>query len=254
MNHPLTIPHAEPFFFKGGPIGCLLIHGFTGTPNEMRWMGEYLASQGFTVLAPRLFAHGTQPDDMLRARWWDWLASVEDGLHLLKSCTDQQVTMGLSMGAVLSLMAAARYPIAGAVSISCPFTLGDDPRLPLVKYIYPLMPRHGKGEPDWQGTDGAEGHIDYPYYPTRAIAELNDLLAQMRKDLPAITKPVLLVHSRKDRGIPLSNLESIRSALTSPAVSTLVVENSGHVIPREPDRQQVFEAAAAFARQAAAKA
>jgi hypothetical protein len=54
-NHPST----EPFYFPGNEIGCLLIHGFTGTPKEMRWMGEYLARQGYSVLGVRLAGHAT---------------------------------------------------------------------------------------------------------------------------------------------------------------------------------------------------
>ena len=45
----MIIPTAEPFFFPGNRIGCLLVHGFTGAPKEMRWMGEYLNQQGYTV-------------------------------------------------------------------------------------------------------------------------------------------------------------------------------------------------------------
>jgi carboxylesterase len=51
---PFIIPSAEPFYFPGGKTGCLLVHGFTGSPKEMRWMGEYLAGQGYTVLGVRL--------------------------------------------------------------------------------------------------------------------------------------------------------------------------------------------------------
>ena len=72
----LLIPTAEPFLFPRGPVGVLLIHGFTGTPKEMRWMGEYLANQGFTTLGIRLVGHATDPQDMLRVRWRDWASDV----------------------------------------------------------------------------------------------------------------------------------------------------------------------------------
>ena len=36
----------NPFFFEGGEVGCLLVHGFSGSPPEMRPMGEYLAGKG----------------------------------------------------------------------------------------------------------------------------------------------------------------------------------------------------------------
>ncbi|HID86186.1 MAG TPA: carboxylesterase, partial [Anaerolineae bacterium] len=35
----------NPFFFEGGPTGCLLVHGFSGSPPEMRPMGEFLAGK-----------------------------------------------------------------------------------------------------------------------------------------------------------------------------------------------------------------
>ncbi len=76
-------PTAEPFFFPGkgekARIGCLVTHGFTGAPKEMRWMGEYLNRQGYTVCGIRLAGHATRLKDMVRSRWQDWLLSVEDG-------------------------------------------------------------------------------------------------------------------------------------------------------------------------------
>ncbi len=72
----------------------------------MRWLGEYLNQQGYTVCGMRLAGHATRLTDMVRARWRDWLLSVEDGYNLLRSCTDQVFLLGLSMGGVLSLTAA----------------------------------------------------------------------------------------------------------------------------------------------------
>ena len=109
---PQIIRTAEPFFFPGegknARIGCLVTHGFTGAPKEMRWLGEYLHRQGYTVCGVRLAGHATRPADMVRSRWQDWLLSLEDGYALLRSCTEQVCLLGLSMGGVLSLAAAAR--------------------------------------------------------------------------------------------------------------------------------------------------
>jgi len=54
----------NPFFFEGGEVGCLLVHGFSGSPPEMQPMGDYLAGKGLTVLGVRLAGHGTSPEDM----------------------------------------------------------------------------------------------------------------------------------------------------------------------------------------------
>ncbi len=129
MSYPRLIPSAEPFFFPGRPTGCLLVHGFTGAPKEMRWLGEYLAGQGHTVLGVRLSAHATQPEDMIRSRWWDWVASVEDGWAMLSGCTERIFVIGLSMGGILALLSASYQPVAGVVAMAVPHHLPQDPRL-----------------------------------------------------------------------------------------------------------------------------
>ena len=175
MDNAYTMKTAEPFFIPGGEIGCLLVHGYTGTPKEMRLLGDSLAQEKYTVLAPRLFGHATNPENMNRARWWDWIASVEDGLNLLKGCTNQQIVMGLSMGGVLSMIAAARYPVKGVVSFSTPGSMPEDSRLkflPLLKNVYPRAP---KGKSDWHDLETAKDHMDYPYYPTQSILQLKHL-------------------------------------------------------------------------------
>jgi carboxylesterase len=248
MSDTLTIPTAEPFFYSGGETGTLLIHGFTGTPKEMRWMGEYLAGKGYSVLGVRLFGHATRPEDMLRARLEDWLASVEDGLNLLKTSTKRQFVMGLSMGGILALIAGARYPLSGVVAMSTPFNLPADPRLPLLPILSLLQPRVGKGASDWHNPQAALDHVDYPYYPTRAILTLQKLIGVMHTSLPGVKAPVLLMQSHQDHGIPAESMESIFNLLGSADKQMLWLENSGHVITREPEREVVFSAAESFMR------
>ena len=243
----MIIPTAEPFFFPGGRTGCLLIHGFTGAPKEMRTMGEALHQRGYTVLGVRLAGHATRPEDMLRTRWEDWLLSVEDGLHLLGGAADRIFVCGLSMGGVLALMAAARFSIAGVVAMSTPYKLPPNPMmrfLPVLKRVKPKISKGGKG--DWVDPASAEGHVDYPYYPSQSILELNRLLAEMRANLPAVSVPALLIHSRDDGGIPFTNMEKIYLALGSRRKEMLAIEQSGHVIVRDQQREQVFEAVDRF--------
>ena len=45
----------DPFYLEGSRrIGILLVHGFTGSPSEMRLLGEYLNQKQYTVYAPLL--------------------------------------------------------------------------------------------------------------------------------------------------------------------------------------------------------
>jgi carboxylesterase len=238
----MIIPTAEPFFFPGNRIGCLLVHGFTGAPKEMRWMGEYLGNLGYSVLGVRLAGHATRPEAMRRMNWEDWADSVEDGYFTLKEMVDHIFIIGLSMGGVLSLRFAAHHPISGVVALSTPYELPDDPRLPFVSVISLVVPWMKQGPPDWHNPEAAKDHVCYPYYPTRAVIQLRDLLSEMRASLPQVTVPALLIYSRQDKGVLPPNAEKIYAALGSQQKNLIWVENSGHVIPREPDRFIAFKA------------
>lgn len=247
------ISSAEPFLLPGGRTGCLLIHGFTGTPKEMRWMGDYLKDRGYTCLGIRLGGHATDPEDMIRSHYTDWIASVEDGYHLLCGMTDSIYFVGLSMGGILSLLMSTRLTVAGVVAMSTLYKLPDDPRLRHIEWISkfaPYMPK-GDGPPDagWFDKPAWKEHVSYPQNPVRSIGELNKLLGEMRAALPKIRVPVLLIHSGDDHYVLPENLDLIYSDLdASLDKEKLLVNGSGHVVTRDAARPQVFEAVLSFLR------
>ncbi len=252
----MIIPTAEPFYFPGNKTGCLLVHGFTGAPKEMRWMGEYLAEEGFSVLGVRLAGHATNPEEMIRTRYVDWIHSVEDGYHLLSGATDRIVLIGLSMGGVLSLLMSTKLDVVGVIAMSAIYELGD----PRVKYTKSLsrfvkyMPKTNQVPgATWFDQESWKDHISYPKNPVRSIAEILPLLAEMRAALPKIDVPTLLVHSHNDTYIPPDSMEKIYNALGTTDKEMMWVTESGHVIPREPAKAEVFPKAAEFIRRVEAK-
>jgi carboxylesterase len=252
------IPTAEPFFFPGkganAKIGCLVTHGFTGAPKEMRWLGEYLNEQGYTVCGIRLNGHATKPEDMIRSRYTDWLLSVEDGYNLLRSCTDQIFLLGLSMGGVLSLTMASRVPVRGVVAMSTPFKMPMDMPMPAIKLLSSFVPFLTKSKnPDdgWFDKEAFRQHVAYPKNPVRSGAELKLLFAEMHTALPKISVPVLLIHSRDDDYVIRDSMEKIHTALGSTDKQMLWVEGGGHNITEEPTREMVFKAAADFIKRVA---
>jgi len=262
------IPTAEPFFFPGkganARTGCLVTHGFTGTPKEMRWLGEYLNRQGYTVCGIRLNGHATKPEDMVRSRWQDWLLSVEDGYNLLRSCTDQVFLLGLSMGGVLSLTFASRFQagpenpgrnVRGVVAMSTPYDL---PRLPLpiwaIRFLGLFKPYLSKGKvpgSGWFDPSAYQQHVAYPMHPVRSGMELKNLFDEMHAALPKVHVPVLLMHSRDDDYVVRDSMEKIHAALGSTDKNMLWVEGGGHVVTEEPTRETVFKAAADFIKRVA---
>jgi carboxylesterase len=244
----------EPFFFPGGDTGCLLIHGFTGTPKEMLGLGEHLAAQGYTVLGPRLFGHSTILKDMVRARYTDWVASTLDGYYLIRGACTKVVIMGLSLGGALAFYLGAHYPVAGVVAMSTPYVVPH----PLMKLLRPFLPLinlfwrfAAKGPSDWRDPEAAKDHVDYERYPIRGAVEVDTLLAKMRLGLPKITAPVLLMYSRGDATVDEKHAQAIQDDLKSSEVELMWFENSGHVITRDAEREAVFAAATEFVRRVA---
>jgi carboxylesterase len=244
----MLVKNAEPFFFQGDRTGCLLIHGFTGAPTEMRPLGEYLAGFGHTVMGIRLAGHGTEITDMNRMRWKDWSASVLDGWHLLQSCTDRIFLIGLSMGGVLAFYHASFLPAAGVVGLSTPYKIRSDPRKAFLPYISWFLPYVEKGESDWQDPDAPESHFSYARYPTKAIVQLIQLTEAHQKALPEVTMPALMMHARKDSGVPLENLDLIYNAISTSEKDKkkVILEKSGHVVTLDLDKDLVFQTVQAF--------
>lgn len=247
------IPTAEPFFWLGNRSkpACLLIHGFTGTPKEMRWLGDHLHEQGYTCLGVRLAGHATDPEEMVRSNWTDWIASVEDAYSLLRGVSDSILLIGLSMGGVLSLLMSTRLEVAGVVAMSTPYKLPDDPRLRHIEWISKIvayMPKSNE-EPgaSWFDKEAWRDHVSYPQNPVRSIGELNKLLGEMRAKLSRVRVPVLLMHSKDDRYVSPENMEMIFADLKNASdKAKLYVTGSGHVVTRDAARGQVFESVLEF--------
>jgi carboxylesterase len=185
---------------------------------------------------------------MIRARWHDWLASVEDGWHLLSGCCDRIFVVGLSMGGILSLLFSARYPVAGVAALAAPHHLPNDPRLRFIKLISLFKPFFAKGEPEWFDQEALAEHISYDSDPTRSYAEVRDLIKEMQATLPAVRAPTLLVFSKNDPTVLAEDghMQAIYDALGSEKKERLWIEGSGHVITRDAQRQRVFQAVADF--------
>jgi carboxylesterase len=245
---------AEPFFFPGSRTGCLLIHGLTSTPQEMRGLGEFLSTKGMTVLGMQLPGHGTHPSDLRQLAWTEWYAEAEAQLAVLADHCDELVSIGLSLGGALALLLAAHGRVEGTLAMSTPFRIPPFPALfaldsfiGLLRHVARVIPFIPKPPPlDYRDTQAARDHQAYRVYPLNAVAEASDLLAEMRQELQNISVPVLLLHAPKDRGVPASNAQKILEQLGTNEKRLDWIENSGHVMTLEPSRRTVYRLAGEF--------
>ena len=249
MSDSMLIPGAEPYLLPGNRTGVILIHGFTGAPFEMRELGEHLNQQGYTVLGVRLAAHGTKVEDMNRAHWQDWLASVEDAWHLLQNITDRIYVGGLSMGGVLSLLFSAHFPAAGTMALAAPYAMPKGPKTKFIKPISWIIHIAPKGEEsDWFDKESEAIHICYDTDPVKGALQLQEMLEVMRNELPNLASPLLLIYSKDDQTVKFEegHIDMVYQAAGSAIKEKMLLEGSGHVLTRDAKRQEVFAACSDF--------
>ncbi|MGP8160953.1 MAG: alpha/beta hydrolase [Candidatus Dormibacteria bacterium] len=224
-----------------GRRGALLLHGFAGTPPELRQLGEELANAGWRCHGPLLAGHGTTPEDLARTRWEDWAASAEEALAALRSECDEVVVAGQSGGGSLALHLAAHHPAIRAVAcLATPVWLaGWRPRLlPVAKHV--VRWDRPRGDVDLYRMEGIEELWSYGRRSTGSIHELARLLAHVRDELVSVRAPVLICHGERDRVIDPANAAEIeRRLLCSGAVERHMLPRSGHGISVDIDREQV---------------
>lgn len=246
-------PHLDPssFDLPGGPLGVLLIHGYTGSPPEMRLLGEYLHSRGMTVSAPLLPGHGTSVDDMNRSRWRDWTRCVEQALADLRSRCELVFVGGLSMGTLLTLYLAEQHADLPGAMLYSPALKVAERRLalaPLAKYFVRSLPKGANADQDLTSPTAAQHLWSYEENPIAAAAELLALRRQVQRRLQAVACPLLIVHSTLDPAIRPDSAQAVYDGVSTPAAHKmlLTLHNSGHVLLVDSEWEFVAEQTARF--------
>jgi carboxylesterase len=229
-------------FYKNGPVGCLLIHGFTGSPNELLELGEFLASKKLTVYIPTLPGHGTHSGDLFNYTWRDWVDAVKTAYHELKAICEEVFVCGLSMGGALALHLAAHEPsVKGVVTLSAAIQFPGWKKLAVNGLKRVIKFRHKKNGEDVRDTSTRPRLGSYRRYPYFAVDQLFELLEHVRGDLPEVTQPILIIHSRKDNTIPFSNSEKIYRLVGSTDKRKVDLQESYHIISVDVEKERVRE-------------
>jgi len=239
-----VINGAETFLYKGNDVGILLSHGFVGTPQSVQFIGERLAENGYTVLAPRLPGHGTHYHDLESCTYDDWFAALESGYHYLAQECSTVFVLGQSMGGTLTLNLAHKYPeIRGIVTVNVALTL------PAFEYLKDSQgPQYlPEGEPDIKAKGVYE--ITYDQTPLKAIHQLQALMASTPRLLPDITTPILCVKSSVDHVVPPENTAFIYKKVSSKVKDLITLENSYHVASMDNDKELIVEKVVNFVQQ-----
>lgn len=243
-----VIEGAEEFFFKGSEVGVLISHGFLGTPQSVRYIGEQFARLGYSVLAPRLKGHGTHYKDMEACSYQDWFSSLEKAYLQLKQHCSHIFVIGQSMGGTLSLRLAHRHKeIKGLILINTAL------EVPAYEYLKDQVePRYlNESEPDIHAKDVHE--ITYSKVPLKAVHELQKVMENTLSILPEIENPVLGVRSSVDHVVPPENTDYILQTVHATIKERVILPNSYHVASMDFDKDQIVKSGHQFIQQLVAK-
>jgi carboxylesterase len=240
MESKLTIHNfhleGEPFLWEGGPIGVLLAHGYTATTAEVRLLARHLCEQGYTVAGPLLPGHGTTPEDMNRCRWQDWAKAVEQSYQLLAARCERVFVGGESMGALLALYSASQHSEVAGILTYAPALRVSPKSLLLAYLVAPFVPHVAKSRLDvdgkWQG---------YPVNPILALLQMHRLQREVRRRLPSMQHPLLIVQGRLDTAIDLRGVDTLYHKIGSPLKELHWMENSTHAVILDRELEQVTE-------------
>ncbi len=236
-----TDPRAKPFNMKGSGTRCLLVHGLTASPSEMRFLGEYLHERGYSVCAPLLPGHGTSVEDLSATHWPEWYLAVGEAAERLTESDGPVIIVGLSMGALLALEAAARVKgITGVVAINPPFKLKDRKSdwARVAKVFRKYYPKT-IGDEDLELA--AQGRFAYDQYSLKALVSMKALARDVVGRLENIDIPVLALESGQDEIVDCRSCSILARGLPAGRCQHIVLPEARHVATMGDDKVRLAE-------------
>lgn len=250
-----------------GRVGCLMLHGFMGSPTSSRPMASFLTEHNITVHCPLLPGHGNLPEKIINYKQKDWIAEAEEGLQTLQKSVDEIFVLGHSMGAILAAYLAQKSDKVKGLILLSPMYEVPDKRIKWVSiirfftpYFYPLK-RKGIDHKPFIGrvTDFdpsinvhdpslQEWLVKATRIPVPGVWEMVKTAKMGRRLWPKLTVPCLIFQGEADTAVSPGNARHIYEHLQMQDKALYTFPDAGHHLmrPREPAHEQVWQHALRF--------
>lgn len=217
----------------------LLLHGFTGNTADVRMLGRYLNERGYTCHAPQYKGHGVPPEELVHTGPEDWWKDVMDGYEYLRSEGYENITAcGLSLGGVFSLKLGYTVPIKGIVPMCAPMHIKSE------EVMYEGVLSYARNYKKFEGKQPEQIEKEMKEFektPMNTLKSLQELIADVRKNVDMIYSPTFVVQARHDHMINTESANIIYNEVETDDKQLKWYEESGHVITLDKERDLVHQ-------------
>ncbi len=252
----------NPVTMPGGQDAVMLIHGLQSSPTELLPLAKRLNQAGYTVHMPHIkgygFAHGDTPRSV--TRWQDWHAAALAELRTLQRQYRSVALGGLCIGGTLSLSLAAESGDAPAALVLLSTTLWYDGwampwyrPLRYIGYIWPIRYWYTYREREPFGLKNEQlrkwvaremAHKDSSMVGASclnlpAIQEAERMIASVKRALPRITVPAIILHAEEDEVASPRSAHFIAEHLGAARKELVMLHDCYHMITVDNERERV---------------
>ncbi len=248
----MNIRNAEPVILKKGAANALLLfHGFSDEPETLRPLAEYLFQHlDIDIVIPLLAGHGGTMEEFRNVSYRSWVDQACSAARDLLSQYDEVSVGGFSMGSLLAIETAVSFPGITRCLLLAPPLVFPPARsllltlLPLIRIFktYKIKSLDGKGG-NRHILDENQRRLYLPRFqkePLSAIRQYDLFRRRVKKKINRVACPVLAFFSLRDRVAVIKNRFFLIKKISEIPLMTVTVTESGHMLPVDRDRHQLF--------------
>ncbi|HEX9061419.1 MAG TPA: alpha/beta fold hydrolase [Clostridia bacterium] len=217
---------------KRSNVGCLLIHGFGGSLEEVAPMAKKLSEEGFKVVCPVLKGHTGVKNDLGNCTYLDWIISAEEGFEALRKECDKFFIVGFSMGGLIALQLSQKYKLIGVATLNTPIyywdfrQIADNIKRDIINKRFDSIKRYINS-----------GNA----LPFKALVNFRILLSKTKRILGNTECPLFVAQALKDDTVRKASARYILNGVSSERKVIRFYENSGHQILKSEDAEKVMD-------------
>ena len=249
-------------------VGCLLIHGFMGSPKSSRPLADHLAEAGIHCMGPLLPGHGHFPDKLHNVPSQAWLEEVEAWLLRLREQCEEIFIVGHSMGGIIGAYLALKYNnVRGLVLIAPPYVVPDW-RMNLAWLIRHIKPWFKPWNSNSLKSLARQRVLDFDptididdpdlqawlaettRFPISALDEMRKMTTLGRTLWPQLTLPVMVFQGVNDIAKTPEAAQRVYDHIKNGNKEMVYFANGGHELmrPHSPLHQEVWARIYSFIR------